>query len=138
VAIWTVHLEEGARFTLPPARDPRTGRTLYFFRGDGLRIDDTNVKSKVAIRLRSDAATELTATHGDVELLMLQGRPIGEPVASYGPFVMNNPAEIRQAFVDYERTRFGGWPWADAAPVHGRDEGRFAKRPDGSIERPPR
>ena len=70
------------------------------------------------------------------ELLMLQGRPIGEPVAQYGPFVMNTQAEIRQAFADYQRTGFGGWSWDDAAPVHGPDAARFARHPDGRVERP--
>ena len=67
---------------------------------------------------------------------MLQGRPIGEPVAQYGPCVMNTQAEIRQAFADYQRTGFGGWSWGDAAPVHGEDAARFARHPDGRVERP--
>lgn len=67
---------------------------------------------------------------------MLQGRPIGEPVAQYGPFVMNTQAEIRQAFADYQRTGFGGWSWDDAAPVHGPNAARFARHPDGRVERP--
>ena len=60
---------------------------------------------------------------------MLQGRPIGEPVAQYGPFVMNDEAGIEQAFADYRATGFGGWPWPTDDPVHARDAGRFARTP---------
>ena len=55
---------------------------------------------------------------------------------NYGPFVMNTREEIRQAILDYQSTNFGGWPWASADPVHAREEGRFARRPDGKVERP--
>jgi quercetin 2,3-dioxygenase len=73
---------------------------------------------------------------GEAELLLLQGRPIGEPVAQHGPFVMNTPAQIQQAFADYRRTEFGGWPWESDGPVHPRAEVRFARHADGRMERP--
>ena len=68
-------------------------------------------------------------------MLLLQGKPINEPVVQYGPFVMNSPQEIQQAFVDYRKDQFGGWPWPNEAPVHARTEGRFARHADGRIEK---
>jgi hypothetical protein len=56
-------------------------------------------------------------------------------VVQYGPFVMNTKPEIQQAMRDYQRTRFGGWPWPADDPVHPREEGRFAKHADGRVER---
>jgi hypothetical protein len=79
----------------------------------------------------------LQAGNAACEILVLQGRPIAEPVAQYGPFVMNTRAEIEQAFADYRRTAFGGWPWDRPDPVHPVAQGRFARRPDGSVEEPP-
>ena len=70
------------------------------------------------------------------EILLLQGRPIAEPVVQHGPFVMNTRQEILQAFADFQQTQFGGWPWPSDGPVHPRDEGRFAIHADGRREQP--
>jgi hypothetical protein len=70
----------------------------------------------------------------DAFLLLLQGCPIGEPVVQHGPFVMNTVAEIQQAFYDYRKTRFGGWPWERSDNVHPRQKGRFARYSDGREE----
>lgn len=137
LAIWTLKMAPGAQWTLPPATGEGTRRTLYFFKGKTVRVADRRIDGPAAIELQADVPVELV--NGDAieaEFLLLQGRPIGEPVAQYGPFVMNTQAEIQQAMQDYRRTQFGGWPWADPAPVHGRDPARFAKRPDGQEERP--
>ncbi|MDB5937656.1 MAG: Pirin domain protein [Polaromonas sp.] len=136
VAIWTLRMAPGARWTLPAAAGESTRRQLYFFKGASVSVAGQAVRQPSAIELRADAATELVNGPDESELLVLQGRPIGEPVAQHGPFVMNTDAEIRQAFADYQRTGFGGWPWPDAAPVHERASGRFALHPDGAQERP--
>ncbi|MES1207309.1 MAG: pirin family protein [Pseudomonadota bacterium] len=135
VAIWTIALAAGARWTLPAA-SAGLNRTLYFFRGPSVRIDGDVLTGAREVVLRSDRAVAVEAGPADVELLLLQGRPIAEPVVAYGPFVMTTREEVQQAFADYQRTRFGGWPWPSEQPVHPRTEGRFARRPDGRIERP--
>ena len=138
VAIWTLRLAPGARWVLPAAAGERTRRMLYFFAGSTLAVDGQSVAVKHGMELRAGAAVTLVNEGGEpAELLMLQGRPIGEPVAQYGPFVMNTQQELQQAFEDYRRTQFGGWPWGDAAPVHGQEGGRFARHADGRIERFP-
>ena len=136
VAIWSLKLEPGARWTLP-ACGPDSNRTLYFFRGTSLRVGDQAIRVGTGARLRPGVPVTLENGPDAAECLLLQGRPMGEPVVQYGPFVMNTPAEIQQAFLDYRRTGFGGWPWKSDGPVHARDAGRFAKHADGRVERAP-
>jgi len=136
VAIWTIRMEPHARWTLPAASGEDTRRSLYFFKGRSVAVAGQAVDGRAAIELRADAAVELVNGEEVGEFLLLQGRPIGEPVAQYGPFVMNTQAEISQTMADYRRTQFGGWPWNDPAPVHGREAARFALHPDGRKETP--
>jgi redox-sensitive bicupin YhaK (pirin superfamily) len=133
VAIWTIKLAPHATWTLP-ATSADSLRNLYFFRGQTLRIEAHDLKPAVGIALRPERAIALVNGDQESELLLLQGRPIREPVAQHGPFVMNTPAEIQQAFSDYRKTQFGGWPWPSDGPVHARDRTRFAKHADGRLE----
>jgi len=138
VAIWTLKLEPGARWTLPAAAGAGTRRMLYFFAGTGLRIGAAEQRSHAALELVADQNWELQNTGDDtVECLLLQGRPIGEPVAQYGPFVMNTQHEIMQAMQDYRRTQFGGWPWDTSDPVHGNEARRFARYPGAAVDEVP-
>jgi len=133
VAIWTLRMPAHARWTLPAASDG-TRRMLYFFKGASLGVARQTITDHAALELRCTRDLELVNGPQDSELLVLQGRPIAEPVAQYGPFVMNTQAEIHQAFADYRRTEFGGWPWPDNAPVHGKEIRRFATHADGQSE----
>ncbi len=133
VAIWTIKIEAGAHFILPAASE-KAKRSLFFYRGASMKIDGTEVTTNQAIEIRADVALEIANGSSDSYLLMLQGKPIGEPVVQYGPFVMNTDAEIQQAFADYRRTEFGGWPWPRHDQVHAREKGRFARYVDGTEE----
>ncbi len=135
VAIWTIELAPGARWTLPPAA-PGSNRNLFFFTGTGLEIGGRAIPPRSGVSVDAGAPVDLDHSGPErAELLLLQGRPIGEPVVQQGPFVMNSATEIQQAFLDYRRTQFGGWPWPSDGPVHPRDAGRFARHADGREER---
>lgn len=133
VAVLNFNMEAGATFTLPKATKG-TNRTIYFYEGDEITVADTKVQRYHAVELMADVEVTITAGAKPAEILLLQGRPIAEPVIQYGPFVMNTKQEIHDAFEDYHRTQFGGWPWPKADQVHDRENKRFAKYADGTVD----
>jgi hypothetical protein len=130
LAIWHVVAGGDARWTMPPAAGPETVRTLYVFEGT-IRVDDEVIDAPTGAVVRTEEVDFTSGAEG-AEVLVLQGRPIGEPVAQHGPFVMNDRAGIEQAFADYRATGFGGWPWPTDDPVHPRDAERFARHPENA------
>jgi hypothetical protein len=97
VAIWTLKLQAQAQWTLPPAARAGSVRTLYFFKGSQLTLNEHPLKPYQGAVLRSDVPVQLCAGEEEVECLLLQGEPIAEPVVQYGPFVMNTRQEIQNA-----------------------------------------
>lgn len=135
LAVWVIKLSEGANWTLP-ATDSSSKRSLYVVKGSGANFEGQAVPEKSRVELLGDQEVKIKNTGPDLELLLLQGQPIAEPVAQYGPFVMNTTEEIQEAFDDYSRTQFGGWKWQENGPVHGSNPKRFAQLIDGSIDEP--
>ena len=133
LAIWSIRMQANANLTLPPAKEG-TNRVLYFFNGATLVLNGVQCSVKHALQVRPTDVIKLENGDQEAEILVLQGRPIGEPVAKYGPFVMNTQQELQQAYQDYQRTQFGGWPWPGRDPAH-NSEGRFAIHADGKVER---
>ncbi|UXP31510.1 pirin family protein [Reichenbachiella agarivorans] len=136
VGIWTIQLDAGAQLTLPATQSIDTHRTLYFYQGTGLTLEGREIAPYHSIEVKSDEALTLQAGNSETHLLLLQGKPIKEPVVQHGPFVMNSAAEIQETMRDYGRTQFGGWPWPKSEQVHDRASGRFARHADGREERP--
>ena len=133
VGIWLIMIEANGLWTIPPA-SPEINRTLYFYRGSEIKIAGIDVKPYNSVELLAEEPVILENGNEEAFLLLLQGCPIGEPVVQHGPFVMNTVAEIQQAFYDYRKTRFGGWPWERSDNVHPRQKGRFARYSDGREE----
>lgn len=133
VMVLTIKMEANTEWNLPKAGSD-VNRTLYFYKGNGLNIDGETIPSSHSIEVSSDAELTLIAGNEDCYLLMLQGKPINEPVVQHGPFVMNTQEEIREAFEEYRQTQFGGWPWPKQEQAHPREKGRFALHADGKEE----
>ena len=133
VGIFLIHLEPNASFPLPPI-SKALNRNLYFYRGDTIQIEGTTVESYHRIKLVGDQEVTITNGSAKADILILEGVPIQEPVAQYGPFVMNTRQELRDAFEEYQRTQFGGWQWGRPDPVNDRSTGRFARYADGTME----
>jgi len=133
VAIWLIRLEGNAVWKLPPASFG-INRSLYFYKGSSLEIAGINLEPYHSVDLLADQNVSIKNGETDAFILLLQGKPIDEPVVQYGPFVMNSREEIQQAFDDFRKTQFGGWPWKRYDNVHPKDKGRFAKYSDGKEE----
>ena len=133
VAIGNLRMDPNAIFTLPKA-SAGVNRTIYFYGGENLTIAGTTIPPYSGVEVLADVELVIANGNSPASILVLQGRPIGEPVIQYGPFVMNTKEEIHQAFDDFHATQFGGWPWPVQDQVHDRNQGRFAKHSDGKLE----
>lgn len=78
----------------------------YLFEGWAEFDSTTEVKAPRMVIFEEDGEVEVTAGENGVRFLLISGKPLGEPVARYGPFVMNTEAEIEQALIDLRRGTF--------------------------------
>jgi redox-sensitive bicupin YhaK (pirin superfamily) len=110
-----VSVSPGARLELP--WDPAFNALAYVLAGSGtVGAEHRPVRTGQlallgpgdTVVVTADASQE--ARHPELEVLVLGGRPIGEPVVAYGPFVMNTRDQIAQAFEDYQAGRLGSVP----------------------------
>ena len=133
VGVYTVKMDANAIWTLPKL-EVEANRSLFFYKGNKIIIEEKTIYTNHIIELQANANIEIQNGNQDAYFLILEGKPIGEPVAQYGPFVMNTQEEIQQAMKDYGRTQFGGWPWSEREVVHHREKGRFALHTSGKEE----
>jgi quercetin 2,3-dioxygenase len=78
---------------------------VYVFEG-GLQVGSTPIgKGNIGV-LSEGGALQVDAAAEGARFLIVAGKPLREPIAKYGPFVMNTQEEIRQAISDYQSGRF--------------------------------
>jgi redox-sensitive bicupin YhaK (pirin superfamily) len=135
VLILLVKINAGKEFKLKKSLS-KTNRSLYFYSKADLELNGTKASGSRAFFVDSHQDLLVKAGNNNIEFLVLQAKTIGEPIVQHGPFVMNSKEEIVQTISDYQRTQFGGWSWPRHDMVHGDKLERFAKYPDGKIEKP--
>ncbi|NKI32066.1 pirin family protein [Croceivirga thetidis] len=132
VSIWTLKIKANTEFEIP-STESLVNRSLYFYEGSEINIDGNTINAQNGVDLDSTFSTHLKIGSKNASFLLLQGVPIGEPVAQQGPFVMNSQDELQKAFEEYRMTQFGGWPWRYHDNVHEKEKGRFALYPNGNL-----
>ena len=105
IDIWDVRLKANAKTELTLPEGHMLGLVIL---SGAVRINggETAREGQFALFASEGGAIALEV-EGDAKVLVLSGEPIDEPIAAYGPFVMNTEAEIRQAIVDFNSGRFG-------------------------------
>ncbi|HEY2007438.1 MAG TPA: pirin family protein [Rhizomicrobium sp.] len=105
INLWDVRLDKGA--SLPLDLPEGHNAALAVLSGE-VTVNGEKKAGEAQIVLLDPAGTgvQIEAGH-DAMLLVMTGQPIREPIAGYGPFVMNSEAEIRQAITDFNSGRFG-------------------------------
>jgi redox-sensitive bicupin YhaK (pirin superfamily) len=110
IALVHATISAGAQVRLP--WDPTFNALVYVLSGRGTVGADRRPihEGQLAVFGPGDVLTVTGDAAGDLDVLVLGGEPIGEPVAAYGPFVMNTRAELQQAFDDFQAGRLGRVP----------------------------
>jgi len=99
-----VDAQQGARLALPL---PTTFNTLLYILDGQIITDDQEAGAQDMIWFQNNAETIEINILNDARFIVLSGEPIGEPVASYGPFIMNNQTEIMEAIRDAQMGKMG-------------------------------
>lgn len=135
IRILRVVLQPGARISIDPAADGAS-RNLYYVSGDRAAIAGEDVRYYSRLKFTDTRAFEIA--NGDAESVMwlLEGRPIGQRMASFGPVTLEDLSDVRKALDEIRINEFLEWPWDIIDKAQPLGTGRFIRYADGTEERP--
>lgn len=135
MGIANIEMEPNTSFKLDSISETMN-RFLFFYDGtENVKMNDRELSVGQMADLYGDEEVTISTGDASAKFLLLEGEPINEPIVTYGPFVANSQQELQEAFNEYRRTEFGGWPWGEKESdiVIERDAGRFASYKFGEI-----
>ncbi|MDO5652882.1 MAG: pirin family protein [Brachymonas sp.] len=111
--VWDVQVKGGKTVSLP---QPEGWTTMILAQTGAIHVNGSDAATEARlITLSREGSDVRIEAKDDARLLLLTGEPINEPIFGYGPLVMNNQAEIKQAFDDYAAGKFGQMPSKEEA-----------------------
>jgi redox-sensitive bicupin YhaK (pirin superfamily) len=104
VNLWDVRLDADSEVSF---EIPEGHNAMVAVLSGHVSLGERDIGAAEIARLSMEGSRVKVRANGESQLLVLTGEPFDEPVAGYGPFVMNTQAEIRQAIEDFNQGRFG-------------------------------
>jgi len=135
VRIMKAVLQPGASFSLD-ALPGGVDRNVYFVSGKDAVMDGTRIKPNLRFKTVRETSINIVNGEEESEFWILEGRPIGEKQAAFGPVILKDLDEVRSSMYEIRVNEFKEWPWGVMDVTNPLDMGRELHRPDGSVEKP--
>ena len=135
VRVLRVTMSPGSRLEIGPTSQ-KANRNVYLVSGTSLDVCGTVIEENMRAKIQPDIAMTLTNGESDSVVWILEGEPIDQKMASFGPVTLKDVKEVRAAMEDIRRNEYQEWPFDVIDKVHAQDEGRFIRYPDGTEIRP--
>jgi hypothetical protein len=135
VRIMKAVIRPGGELSLDRAADG-IDRNVYFVSGSEADLDGTVVKPNLRFKMKRSTALRIRNGGAESEFWILEGRPIGEKQAAFGPVILKDLDEVRRSMDEIRIKEFQEWPWGVMDVTNPIEMGRELHREDGSVERP--
>lgn len=135
VRIVRISMDPGSDLVIDPV-DEGVARNIYLVSGEAVVCDEP---VPVNSRARILTSGEVSVSTGDSPAVMwlLEGRPIGQKMVSFGPVFLGSLKEVRSGLDEIRVNEYAEWPWDVVDKAQPLGTGRFISYPDGSERRPP-
>jgi len=135
IRVMKIVMDAGSSFSLEPTQEGII-RNVYFVSGEDAVMDGTKVKPNLRFKMKPAVGLEIANGESQSEFWVLEGRPIGEKQAAFGPVILSDIDEVRASMDEIRIKEFQEWPWGVMDVTNPIEMGRELHRKDGTVETP--